>query len=86
MSAGEFLDLEGHVSRRCPKCGVTIAITRPPRPLSHTTGARARKHLGAELKRQVMWELTCEGPEGCRSWWNNAVKRCERGLSERREV
>jgi len=83
MSFGEHLDLEGRVSRRCESCGITITVTRPPRPLSSTTGQKARRHLGAELKRQILWDAMCPV---CIEAWNALIKRCERGLSERREA
>jgi hypothetical protein len=78
MSAGELLDLEGGVSRVCRECAVEISVVRPPRPLSSITGTKARRHLGAELKRQVPWEARCPL---CRVYWNNRVKRCETGLA-----
>lgn len=81
MTAGEYLELEGNCGRTCPECGVTITVVRPPRPISSQTGARARKHFGAELKRQVLWELTCSS---CRRWWNTAIQRCEEGLTTKR--
>jgi hypothetical protein len=84
MSAGEFLDLEGRLSRVCPTCRVEISVVRPPRPLSVTTSAKARRHLGAELRRQILWEaLTgCE----CKDWWNETIRRCEEGLPRKERV
>jgi hypothetical protein len=86
MSAGEFLDLEGRLSRVCPKCRVEISVVRPPRPLSVTTSAKARRHLGAELRRQILWDIMIleDGtPCSCIAWWNAAIKRCEEGLPKR---
>jgi hypothetical protein len=81
MSAGEFLDLEGRISRICPKCGIEVSIVRPPRPLSVTASAKARRHLGAELRRQVLFDALgdCE----CRTWWNQTIRRCEEGVPKR---
>jgi hypothetical protein len=88
MSAGEFFELEGRLSRRCAVCGVEISVVRPPRPLPASTSAKTRKHLGAELRRQILFELTCtgdptRGEEGCRDWWNRAIQRCEEGVGKR---
>jgi predicted RNA-binding Zn-ribbon protein involved in translation (DUF1610 family) len=81
MSSGQFLDLAGTVGRTCPDCGVMITVVRPPRPLSGATTAKERKHLGAELKRQVLWDILCPS---CLEWWNGAIQRCEEGLTRKR--
>jgi hypothetical protein len=81
VSAGEYLELEGTCGRTCPECRVTINVTRPPRRLSSTSSRTARRHLGAELKRQVLWDALC--PD-CREWWNITIERCESGISTAR--
>jgi hypothetical protein len=84
MSAGEFLDLEGRLSRVCPKCRVEISVVRPPRPLSAATSAKARRRLGAELRRQVLFDALgdCE----CRQFWNDLIMRCEEGVKPKRRT
>jgi hypothetical protein len=73
-------DLRGTVSKLCPECEVRITVTRPPRPLTGTTSGRSRRTVAAELKAQVLWEMTCPT---CKEWWNSMIKRCEAGLSAR---
>jgi hypothetical protein len=80
MTYGEF-DMTASISHECEECALTITIQRPPRPLSGTTGRKACRHLGAELRRQVLWEAECEAG---RAYWNALIKRCEEGLPKRK--
>jgi hypothetical protein len=68
---------EGVIRRRCPDCGVEVEIAKPDVVMNRETSRHARKEVGAAIRRQVLWEALCDGPEGCRTFFNNLVRRIE---------
>jgi hypothetical protein len=70
---------QGKLRRSCPHCLVDVEVTRPNRALSQESTRKQRKNYVADLRRQVLWEGLCEGPDGCRAWWNALMRRIEDG-------
>jgi hypothetical protein len=70
---------EGVVRRRCPDCGVDVKVRKPDLTINAETSRHARKEYGAAIRRQVMWEALCDGPEGCKAYFNALVRRIEEG-------
>lgn len=74
------LDLyTGKCGRVCPECNTEIEIERPTRPIGRDSTRTQRHAYSLELRRQILWEATCEGSDGCRAFWNSVVLRAERG-------
>lgn len=57
----EVYEYGGICRRVCPVCGTEIEVERPSRAISqHST--RAQRHAySSELRRQILWEATCDG-------------------------
>jgi hypothetical protein len=70
-------DYEGRGRRRCPSCAVEIEVVRPQRPIGRDSTRSARKAYATELRRQIVWEMTC--PD-CRAWWNAVISLADRGF------
>jgi hypothetical protein len=65
---------QGHASRTCPKCGVTITVEKPTRVLSRTSNRAWRKKSRQEIARQILWEACCDD---CRKFWNTVLRKIE---------
>ena len=70
---------EGRARRRCPKCGFEVEVIKPTRVLSRDSNRAWRIAARKELARQLLWEGMCEGPDGCRKFWNDVLRAIETG-------
>jgi hypothetical protein len=73
----ELLAHEGRCRRICPVCGTEIDVARPPRPMGLDATKSQRQQYASEIRRQILWQATCEGPDGCRSYWNRLLQEIE---------
>ena len=70
---------EGRARRRCPKCGFEVEVVKPIRVLGRESTRAWRLAARKELGRQLLWEGMCEGPDGCRKFWNDVLRAIETG-------
>lgn len=74
------IDLEryrGRIRRRCPECGVEVEIERPTRVLARSSERAWRRAFRREVQNQILFEALCDGPDGCRAWFNALLSRIE---------